>query len=167
MVAILEQGAERGRVGRGAARVGRQFFTHVYSVKIQEAVGSTSVELSREAWVRTMAQSHSRPRSPPYPSSLLDYSLGASAFLCYQSENREAWFQEACVLAESSAWRWTVSRGPGAQPPSSVCPTPHLLEPVHPGVGERTLDVSFAFEGAVSIFERQDCRVVNKAHTDL
>ena len=92
-------------------------------MKIQEAVGST--------WVRTTAQSHSGPRSPPYPSTLLDYSLGASAFLCYQYENREVWFQEACVLAESSAWRWTVSRGPAAQPPSSICPTPHLLEPVH------------------------------------
>lgn len=60
-----------------------------------------------------------------------------------------------------------MSRSPAAQPPLSICPIPHLLEPVHPGVGERTLDVGFAFAGAVSISERQDCRVVNKAHTDF
>lgn len=112
-----------------------------------------------------MAQSHSGPKALLTHATLLDYSLGASAFLCYQSETGRHGSRKACVLAESSAWRrWTVSRGPGAQPPSSVCPTPTSWSLCTQVWGKDPLDVNFAFEGAVSIFERQDCRVVNKAH---
>lgn len=53
---------ELREAGREEGQLGWEVF-YSCSVKIQEALGSTSVELSREAWVRTTAQRHSGPKA--------------------------------------------------------------------------------------------------------
>ena len=55
----------------------------------------------------------------------------------------------------------------GVKGPSCSASIIYLSHSPPLGACAPTLDVGFAFAGAVSTFERQDCRVVNKAPTDF
>ena len=118
-------------------------------VKIQEAVGSSSVELSKEAWAGgTQPRATARAR-PSFPMTPPGAPLGASAFPCHLPKEGEAGFQEAHSPAESTSREWMVSGAPLFS--LHHLSVPLTLGSVHPGVGETTLDVGFSlFAGAAS-----------------